>query len=81
MKAKVFEVILHTLPSGKSPASGLEELLNSVLRQNPNLRVLATHMSTIVALVGPNTSITWSYPDSWFSWWYCNNVKRVLESR
>ena len=25
MKAKVFEVVLHKLPSGKSPASALEE--------------------------------------------------------
>ena len=54
MKAKVFEVVLHKLPSGKSPASALEELLNSFLAQSPGLKVLATHMNTVVAPAEPN---------------------------
>jgi hypothetical protein len=54
MKAKVFEVILHKLPSGKSPASALEDLLNQFLGQHPDLRLLATHMSTLVSPAEPN---------------------------
>ena len=54
MKVKVFEVVLHKLPSGKSPASALEEQLNSFLSQNPDLRVVATHMNTIVSPAEPN---------------------------
>ncbi len=49
MKAKVFEVILHQLPAGASAAGVLEEMLNSFLAQQPQLRVVATHMNTIVA--------------------------------
>ena len=54
MKAKVFEVILHKLPSGKSPASALEEQLNGFLEQRPDLQVVATHVNTIVAPAEPN---------------------------
>lgn len=54
MKVKVFEVILHKLPSDKSPASALEEQLNGFLAQQPELRVVATHMNTIVAPAEPN---------------------------
>jgi len=54
MKAKVFEVILHKLPSGKSPASELENQLNIFLAQSPALCVVATHMNTIVAPAEPN---------------------------
>jgi hypothetical protein len=54
MKAKVFEVILHKLPSGASPASALEEQLNGFLEQRPNVQVMATHMNTIVAPAEPN---------------------------
>jgi len=54
MKVKVFEVILHKLSSGKSPASALEEQLNGFLGQNPDLRVVTTHMNTIVAPAEPN---------------------------
>ena len=43
VKAKVFEVMLHKLPSGKSPASALEEQLNSFLALYPDLHVVATH--------------------------------------
>ena len=54
MKARVFEVILHKLPSGKSPASALEEQLNSFLEEHPELQVVATHMNTVVAPAEPN---------------------------
>jgi hypothetical protein len=54
MKAKIFEVVLHTLPSGKSPASALEDQLNQFLAQHPNLRLLSTHMSTLVTPPEPN---------------------------
>lgn len=54
MKAKIFEVVLHRLPSGKSPATALEELLNQFLSQHPNLKLLATHMSTLVTPAEPN---------------------------
>jgi hypothetical protein len=54
VKVKVFEVILHKLPSGKSPASALEEQINGFLAQHLDLRVVATHMNTIVAPAEPN---------------------------
>ena len=54
VKAKVFEVILHKLPSGKSPASALEEQLNGFLAQYPDLQVVSTHMNTVVAPAEPN---------------------------
>jgi len=54
MKAKIFEVVLHTLPSGKSPASALEDQLNQFLAQHPDLRLQSTHMSTLVSPPEPN---------------------------
>jgi hypothetical protein len=54
MKARVFEVLLHKLSSGKSPASALEEQLNEFLGKHPNLQVVATHMNTVVAPAEPN---------------------------
>lgn len=54
MKAKVFEVVLRTPPSGKSPASALEEQLNDFLGQRPELRLVATQMSTLVSPAEPN---------------------------
>lgn len=54
MKVKVFEVVLHKLPSGKSPASALEDQLNSFLVQHPDLQLVATHISTIVSPAEPN---------------------------
>jgi hypothetical protein len=54
MNAKIFEVVLHKLPSGKSPATALEELLNQFLEQHPNLLLVATHMSTLVTPAEPN---------------------------
>ena len=49
MKVKIFEVVLHKLPSGKSPATALEEQLNLFLGLHPDLRLITTHMSTLVA--------------------------------
>jgi len=54
VKAKIFEVVLHKLPSGKSPASALEEQLNAFLSQRPQLRLVATHMSSLVSPAEPN---------------------------
>ena len=54
MKAKIFEVVLHKLPSGKSPATALEEQLNGFLGERPQLRLVATHMSTLVSPAEPN---------------------------
>jgi hypothetical protein len=54
MKAKIFEVVLHKLPSGKSPATALEEQLNQFLEQQPDLQLMATHMSTLVTPAEPN---------------------------
>ena len=54
VKVKIFEVILHKLPSGKSPATALEEQLNQFLAQHPDLRLVATHMSSLVAPAEPN---------------------------
>jgi hypothetical protein len=54
MKAKIFEVVLHRLPSGKSPATALEEQINGFLGQHADLRLLATHMSTLVTPAEPN---------------------------
>jgi hypothetical protein len=54
MKAKTFEVVLHKLPSGKSPATAMEEQLNHFLAQHPDLRLVTTHMSTLVAPAEPN---------------------------
>jgi hypothetical protein len=47
MKVKTFEVVLHKLPSGKSPATALEEQLNAFLGERPQLQlVTTTHMNT-----------------------------------
>jgi hypothetical protein len=54
MKAKIFEVILHKLSSGKSPATVLEEQINRFLAERPQLRVFATHMSSLVTPAEPN---------------------------
>jgi hypothetical protein len=48
MKAKVFDVILHRLPAGKSPSLHLEEQLNNFLGQQPHLKLVATHMNTLI---------------------------------
>jgi len=54
MKVKFFEIVLHKLPSGKSPAFALEERLNEFLTQHPDLRLVTTHMSILVAPAEPN---------------------------
>jgi hypothetical protein len=54
MKVKVFEVVLHKLPSGKSPATALEEQLNAFLAQHPDLELVTTHVSTLVTPADPN---------------------------
>ena len=54
MKVKIFEVILHKLPTGKSPATALEEQLNAFLAEFPNLQLVTSHMSTLVAPAEPN---------------------------
>ena len=54
MKAKIFEVVLHKLRSGQSPATALEEKLNQFLDQHPALSLVATHMSTLVSPAEPN---------------------------
>jgi len=53
MKAKIFEVVLHKLPSGKSPATAMEEQLNQFLAQHPDLELVTTHMSTLVSPAEP----------------------------
>ena len=54
MNAKIFEVVLHKLPSGKSPATALEEQLNQFLSQHPALQLVSSHMSTLVSPAEPN---------------------------
>ena len=54
MKVKIFEVVLRKLPSGKSPATALEEKLNEFLGQNPDLKLVTTHMSTLLSPAEPN---------------------------
>lgn len=54
MKVKIFEVILHKLPTGQSPATALEEQLNAFLAAFPNLQLVTSHMSTLVAPAEPN---------------------------
>jgi len=54
MKVKIFEVILRKLSTGKSPATVLEEQVNEFLGLNPELRIVSTHMSTLVSPAEPN---------------------------
>lgn len=53
MKVKIFDVVLHNVPAGKSPATHLEDQINSFLKHYPNLQVAATHMNTLVVPAGP----------------------------
>lgn len=55
MKAKVFDVILHKLPAGKSPAAHLEDQFNAFFKQNPNVKLVATHMNTLILPAEPAT--------------------------
>jgi len=54
VKAKIFEVILHKLPSGKSPATALEEQINEFLAQHLDLKLVSSHLSTLVTPAEPN---------------------------
>jgi hypothetical protein len=53
-KVKIFEAILRKLSTGKSPATVLEEQVNEFLGQNPDLHLVASHMSTLVSPAEPN---------------------------
>jgi len=48
MKAKVFDVVLHKLPAGKSPSVHLEEQLNNFLKVQPNIKLVSAHMNTLI---------------------------------
>ena len=48
MKVKIFDVVLHNVPAGKSPATQLEEQINNFLKHYPNLQIVATHMNTLI---------------------------------
>jgi hypothetical protein len=54
MKTKVFEVILHRLPSSKSPASALEDQINDFLERHPKLELVASHINTVIMPPEPN---------------------------
>ena len=54
MKVKTFEVTLHKLPAGKSPVTALEEQINQFLVQHPDLKLVATHMNSLVMPPEPN---------------------------
>jgi hypothetical protein len=54
MKIKTFEVALHLLPSGKSPVTAIEEQINQFLGQHPDLKLVTTHMSSLVMPAEPN---------------------------
>jgi hypothetical protein len=53
MKVKIFDVVLHNVPTGKSPATHLEDQINNFLKHYPNLQVAATHMNTLVVPAAP----------------------------
>ena len=53
MKAKIFEVVLHKLALGMSPAAALEDQLNQFLAQHPDLQIVSTQMSCLLAPAEP----------------------------
>jgi hypothetical protein len=53
MKVKIFDVVLHNVPTGKSPATHLEDQINGFLKHYPNIQVTATHMNTLVVPLNP----------------------------
>jgi hypothetical protein len=55
MKVKIFDVVLHNVPEGKSPSAHLEDQINSFLKHYPNLQVMATHMNTLVVPSEPSS--------------------------
>jgi hypothetical protein len=56
MKVKLFDLVLHNVPAGKSPATQLEEQINNFLKHNPNLQAVATHMNTLVLPAATTTT-------------------------
>jgi hypothetical protein len=63
MKAKIFEVAPHMLPSGRAPAVAFEERLNDFLARHPGLHPVTTHMSALVVPAEPNVK-PWSEESS-----------------
>ena len=63
MKINVFDVVLHNVPAGKSPATLLEEQINNFLKHYPNLQVVATHMNTLVVPSEPVSQPVQRRPD------------------
>jgi len=55
MKVKIFDMVLHNVPAGKSPATHLEDQINAFLKTHPNLQVTATHMNTLVVPASPSS--------------------------
>ena len=56
MNVKIFDVVLHNGPAGKSPATHLEEQINNFLKHYPNLQIVATHMNRLVVPSEPVTN-------------------------
>ena len=54
MMTKTFEVVLHELPSGKSPVTALEEQINQFLVNHPDVKLMSTHMSSLILPPDPN---------------------------
>jgi hypothetical protein len=59
MKAKIFDVNLHKLPPDTSPAAYLEERINSFFKQHQAIRVISTHMNTLIL---PQKSVVQGQP-------------------
>ena len=53
MKAKVFDVVSHSL-TGETPPEALEKKLNDFLREHPGLVVHSTQLSSVVLPPLPN---------------------------
>ena len=64
MKAKIFDVVLHDVPSGKSPATHLEDQMNNFFKHYQNLQVFATHMNTVTVPAEPATPTQEAKPAS-----------------
>jgi hypothetical protein len=55
MKVKIFDVVLHNVPTGKSPSTHLEDQINAFLKHYPNLQIAATHLNTLVVPASPTS--------------------------
>jgi hypothetical protein len=53
VKAKVFEVTLHQQPAGKSSTSALEDQINTFLAQQPEVKIVSTHINTVLVPAAP----------------------------